>query len=178
MVSPAQKAELLETLERARISLISAVRARSEDTLGTRARDVLGNETLSVKEQVAHLAELESSLRVWVRRALDESRPRIDLDANRGAVAYPTEAAGEHAIESLIEELERQRDQMLGLIHELDPSEFMHTLVHPGMGEITILELVNGVARHDREHAAFIAGERPKHSPRNLTAETIPNHRV
>lgn len=178
MVSPAQKADLLESLESAHAALLSAVRARREETLGTRARDVLGNETLSVKEQVTHLTELDSSIRVWVRRALDESRPRIDLDANRGAVAYPTESAGEHAIESLIEELESQRDQTLELIHELDPTEFMRTLLHPGMGEVTVLELVNGVIRHDREHAAFISGERPKHSPRNLTAETIPHHRV
>lgn len=178
MVSPAQKADLLETLERARTALLSAVRSRREESVGARARDILGNETLSVKEQIAHLAELESSLRVWVARARDETRPRIDLDVNHGATAYPRESAREHAIESLIEELESQREQTLGLIHELSPDEFVRTLVHPGMGEVTILELVNGVIRHDHEHAAFISGERPKHTPRNLTAETIPHHRV
>ncbi len=178
MVSPTQKADLLETLQRARTALFSAARSRREESMGTRARDILGNETLSVREQIAHLAELESSLRVWVGRARDEIRPRTDLDANRGATAYPRESAREHAIESLLEELESQREQTLGLIHELSPDEFLRTLVHPGMGEVTILELVNGVIRHDHEHTAFISGEPPKHTPRNLTAETIPHHRV
>ncbi len=178
MVSPAQKADLLETLKDARTALLSAVRARPDEALSTRDRDILGNETMSVREQVAHLTELDSSLRVWVRRALDETRPRINLDENRGAVAYPTESAREHSIEILIEELESQRDQTLGLIHELDPNEFMRRLVHPGMGEVTNQELVNGVIRHDHEHAAIISADRPKNSPRNHTAETIPNHRV
>ncbi len=178
MVSPTQKADLLETLESARTALVRAVRDRRDETLDARDRDILGNETLSVKEQVAHISELDSSARVWVRRALDESRPRIDVAANRGAVAYPIESAGEHPLDALLEELERQREETLELIHELDPSDFMLTLLHPGMGEVTVLDLLSGVIRHDREHTAFISGERVKHSPRSLTAETIPHHRV
>jgi hypothetical protein len=74
--------------------------------------------------------------------------------------------------------MRRQREMTLEIANTLSPSEFLSTLRHPGMGEVSVFELMSGLARHEQEHAQFIRGDRPRHGPRRLTAETIPQHRV
>jgi hypothetical protein len=119
----------------------------------------------SVKQQCAHLAEMESAYRAWIERALAEENP--DVGRLRGEpVAIPLEEANERPIADLVAELRQQRERTLGMIARLRPEDYARTASHPMFNTLTVLQWLRSYYRHDRMHQAQIAGRRPEYQPR------------
>ena len=147
-----------------REKLLGQIEAFGEEDAGRVPTDGEGEAQWSVKEQCAHLAEMETAYRAWVERGLEEENP--DLANVRGeAVAVPLERANESSLADLTAELRRQRETTLALIGRLQPEDYDRRATHPAFGTLTVLQWLRSYYRHDRMHQDQIAGRAPEYKP-------------
>ncbi|HXF52123.1 MAG TPA: DinB family protein [Dehalococcoidia bacterium] len=165
MATQAQVDELLTKMAAERARLLALVESLSEEEAERAPVDAEGEAQWSVKQQLAHLAEMETAYRAWVERALEEDG--ADVSRVRGAPpAIPLERAHEHSVAEHIAELRRQRERTLALIATMRPEDFDRTATQPMFGTLTVLQWLRSYYRHDRMHIDQISGREPEYRPR------------
>ena len=162
---------LTEKMHSERAALVALLSGMSDREAEVRPPDKDGEEGWSVKEQLAHLGEMEATYRAWVRRALTEDRPTLSEGIARNAGPTALERANEPTLAELTAELERQREQTLELIAGIAPGDYERTAISPIFGELTVMQWVRSYYRHDRMHQAQISGEESDFQPRFRNGE-------
>ena len=166
---------LLSKMALERGKLITAAEGLRGDDADQVPVDAVGEEQWTAKEQLAHLMEMERSYVAWCRAGVAESG--VDVSNVRGdAVRIPIEDAPDHTVRELLDELIGERERTNAYIRSLSVSEFSHTAVTPGFGELTVMQYLRSFYRHDRQHTAQIEGRQSDYQP-NFAAGAEPNQR-
>lgn len=157
--------ELLDKMTAEREALLAQVEALSDEEASFAPPDAEGEAQWSPKQQLAHLAEMETTYRAWVERALVEDAPDVGrVVGERPAIGL--EQAPEHDVAALVRQLREQRDITLRLIRSLRPEQFERTASQPMFGSLTVMQWLRSYYRHDRMHRDQIAGREPEYKPR------------
>lgn len=165
MASAAAIRELLDKMAGQRAALLAQAEALSESEAQLSPADGEGEAQWSPKQQLAHLAEMETAYRAWVEAALADDDP--DVSAVRGArPAIPLTEAHGHSLEELAAQLREQRQVTLALIEGMAPEQFERTASQPMFGRLTVMQWLRSYYRHDRMHADQMAGRDPGYKPR------------
>ena len=169
--------ELIGKMTQQRGALLAQIESISDEDA---AREPLGGEgeaQWSVKQQCAHLAEMETAYRAWVKRGLAEDNP--DVTRDRGEpVAMLLEDANERTVVELTKQLRDQRAVTLELIASMRPEDFERTATQRMFGTLTLLQWLRSYYRHDRMHADQVAGRDPLYKPRFATGSEPDQRRV
>lgn len=165
MASAEQISDLLDKMTSERAALLAAVEALSPEQAAFAPPDGEGEAQWSPKEQLAHLAEMETAYRAWVERALAEDDP--DVTNVRGErPAIPLTDAPAHGVDALAAQLREQRSRTLALIRSMTPQQFDRTASQAMFGRLTVIQWLRSYYRHDRMHRDQIAGRDPQYKPR------------
>jgi uncharacterized damage-inducible protein DinB len=160
--------DLVDKMAEERDKLLAQVDALSDEDAGRVPVDGEGPSAegqWSVKQQCAHLAEMETAYRAWVGRALAEDNP--DVTKTRGdSPAFPLEDANDRTISELATQLRDQRAQTLRMIENLRPDDFERSATQRMFGTLTVLQWLRSFYRHDRMHQDQIVGRDPTYKPR------------
>ena len=168
MATPEAIAELLEKMEAERAGLLAEAEALSDEAASHAPADAEGEAQWSPKQQLGHLAEMETAYRAWVEAALAEDDP--DVSAVRGErVAIPLTQAQAHTVAEMAAQLREQRARTLALIRAMRPEQFERTASQPMFGRLTVMQWLRSYYRHDRMHRDQIAGRPPTYAPRYTT---------
>lgn len=177
MADQAAIRDLVTKMTQERETLLAQIEALSEEAAQQAPADAEGEAQWSPKEQCCHLAEMETTYRNWVQRAVAEENP--DLTKVRGdPVAIPLEQANQRTIAELAGQLRGQRQETLRLIEALRPEDFERAATQPMFGTLTVLQWLRSYYRHDRMHQAQIAGREPGYKPRYATGDEPDQRRV
>jgi hypothetical protein len=175
MTTAEQIRELLEKMSEERARLLSAAAALDDAAASAVPVGKTGEGEWTVKEQLAHLAEMELGYDGWVARALEADNPDIS-GVPAPVAAIPLERANEHTVEQLLAVMARERQDTFALIKRLTPEQFERSATHRMFGTLTVIQWLRSFYRHDRMHADQIAGREPEYRPRFTGAE--PNQRA
>lgn len=158
--------DLLAKLDEERTALLATLDGMTDAAAEFRPPDCSdGEEGWSVKEQLAHLAEMETTYRAWVQRAVVETNPDLAEGTVRDAVSYRLEDAERVPLRDHRAELEEQRIRTLAVLDALTLDEFDRT-ARSGFGELSVLQFLRSFYRHDRMHCAQILGLESDYRPR------------
>ncbi|MGI8925478.1 MAG: DinB family protein [Tepidiformaceae bacterium] len=164
MATIEQVSELKEKMAEERGALIVAARSLSPEEALRVPEDAEGEEQWTALEQLAHLWEMERAYDAWVRAALARDNP--DLRGITGVpVAIPIQDANAHAIDEMLRALEVERAYTLGVIDGMALEAFERMATSPMFGTLTVLQWLRSFYRHDRQHAAQIAGRQSDYKP-------------
>ena len=168
--------ELVDKMTQQRDTLLAQIESISDEAASIEPPDGEGEGQWSVKQQCAHLAEMETAYRSWVRRGLAEDNP--DVTADRGErVPISLEDANGHSIAELTKQLRDQRGVTLELIESMQPEDFDRTATQRMFGTLTLLQWLRSYYRHDRMHADQVAGREPEYKPRFAGGGAEPDQR-
>ncbi len=157
--------ELLQKMREERAALLAEVEALPDEAASYAPPDAQGEAQWSAKQQLAHLAEMETAYRAWVEAALREDDP--DLTGVRGdRVAIPLTEAQRHTVPPLTAQLRRERETTLRLIASMRLEQFDRTASQPMFGRLTVLQWLRSYYRHDRMHRDQVARRDPSYKPR------------
>ncbi len=165
MATRAEIDELTQKMAEQRARLIAQVQALSDEEATRMPVDKTGEEQWTVKEQLAHLAEMELSYDSWVRAALAGDNPSV-AGSEPPRPAIPIEAANGHSVSELLAQLAAEREDTLTMIGGMTPEQFDRTATQPAFGTLTALQWLRSFYRHDRMHADQIAGRDPDYKPK------------
>lgn len=157
---------LTEKMAGERSELLALVEGIDEAQAEHRPPEADGEAGWSVKEQLAHLAQMETTYRAWVERALAEERPDLSEGTEPDPIAHTLERAHEARVPEHVAELRDQRRRTLALVQRIDPTAFERTAVSPMFGELTVMQWLRSYYRHDRMHRAQIEGRESAYRPR------------
>lgn len=170
MTAPDPLNELRAKMAEERAALLALCEGIDEARAEHQPPDRDGEEGWSIKEQLTHLAEMESRYRAWALRAVTEDGP--DLTGTvADPVAVPLERAHSATVPELLEELARQRRLTDEFVTGLTPADLERTASQRSFGELTVLQWLRSYYRHDRMHRAQIAGREPDYRPRFVQGE-------
>ena len=165
MATPEAIAELLDKMASHRDQLLAQAEALSEHDAEWAPADAVGEAQWSAKQQLAHLAEMETSYRAWVEAALKQDNPDVSrVRGDRPAIAL-TDAHG-HTVGDLAAQLREQRATTLRLIESMSPEQFERTATQPMFGRLTAMQWLRSYYRHDRMHMDQMAGREPEYKPK------------
>jgi len=157
--------ELMEKMREQREALLAEAEALTEEQARRAPADATGEAQWSPKQQLAHLAEMETSYRAWVEAALAEDDP--DVSGVRGErPAIPLTEAQVHSVNELTAQLRRERETTLALMASMAPEQFERTASQPMFGRLTVMQWLRSYYRHDRMHRDQMAGREPTYRPR------------
>ncbi len=168
MATAEQIRELNEKNTQERAALLALLDGMSEERAEERPPEGDGEDGWSVKEQIAHLTQMEVSYRAWVQRAIAEHRPNIATGTQTDPVAYALDRAHEATLAEHVEELKRQRERTQRVIAGIAPEQYERTASSPAFGELTVMQWLRSYYRHDRMHQAQIQGRVSDYRPRFL----------
>jgi hypothetical protein len=170
VATPEQISELTEKMTQERDALLALIDGLDEDRAAARPAEGDGEDGWSIKEQLSHLASMETSYRAWAERAIAEDNP--DLAGTRGdPVAYPQEQAHDATVAQHTAELRQQRDRTLEVIAGIAPDDYERTATQQMFGELTVMQWLRSYYRHDRMHQAQIQGRVSDYKPNFLGGE-------
>lgn len=175
MASGAQVDELVQKMAEQRERLIAQALALSDADASRVPVDKIGEEQWTVKEQLAHLCEMELAYDAWVRAALAAENPNVGAGAWPSA-EIPIEQANGRSVRDLVSVMEAERRDTLSLISSISLDGFERTATHPNFGTLTVMQWLRSFYRHDRMHMDQIAGRDPEYKPKFSGAE--PNQRT
>lgn len=168
--------ELIAKMTSQRDALLSQVEALDDAAASHEPPDGKGEGQWSVKQQCAHLAEMETAYRSWVKRGLSEDNPDVTSDRGQG-VRIPLEDANQHTVTDLTKQLRDERTITLELIASMRPEDFDRKATQRMFGTFTLLQWLRSYYRHDRMHADQIAGREPEYKPRFASGGAEPDQR-
>lgn len=175
MATAEQVSELVAKMAEERGRLVEQARGVSEADAEAVPVGKTGEEEWTVKEQLAHLCEMELGYDLWVNAALGEENPNVGgLRAPQAAI--PIEAANGFTVAELLDVMARERADTLALIGGLSLEQFDRPATHPMFGTLTVMQWLRSFYRHDRMHADQIAGREPEYKPKFTGTE--PNQRA
>jgi uncharacterized damage-inducible protein DinB len=176
MAEQQQIDELIGKMTQQRDALIAQIESFSDEAASVEPLDREGEGQWSVKQQCAHLAEMETAYRSWVRRGLAEENP--DVTSDRGErTAITLEDANAHSVAELTQQLRDQRAITLDLIKTMRLEDFERTATQRMFGTLTLLQWLRSYYRHDRMHADQVAGREPEYKPRFAGGGIEPDQR-
>ncbi len=158
--------QLKEKMSEERAALLATLEEMGDTEAESRPPEGEGEAGWSVKEQLAHLAEMETSYRAWVERALTEERPDVGVGTVPDPVSYPHERAHEATVAQHIAELGRQRARTFELIESIPLEGYDRAASNQLFGELSVLQWLRSYYRHDRMHQAQITGRVSDYQPR------------
>lgn len=170
MATNADVQDLIEKMTQERQALLALLDGIDEERAEYQPPDQAGEEGWSVKEQLSHLAEMETRYRAWVERALAEESPDLSGTAV-DPVAYPLEDAHDATVSQHVAELLDQRERTLAVIEGIVPSDYDRTASHQSFGTLSVLQWLRSYYRHDRMHRAQIEGREPDYKPNFANGE-------
>jgi hypothetical protein len=148
-----------------REALLAEAEALTDEAASFSPPDAQGEAGWSPKQQLAHLAEMETSYRAWVERALADDAP--DVSNVRGErPAIPLTAAQERTVPELTAQLREQRARTIALIETMAAEQFERTASQPMFGSLTVMQWLRSYYRHDRMHRDQMAGREPEYKPK------------
>jgi len=157
--------ELLDKMTEERDALLRQAEALSDAQAVYAPPDGEGEAGWSAKEQLAHLAEMETTYRAWVERALAEDG--ADVSNVRGArPAIGLTEAQARGVPELTAQLRAERAKTLDLINSMTPEQFERTASQPMFGTLTAMQWLRSYYRHDRMHRDQMAGREPEYKPK------------
>ena len=157
--------ELLDKMASQRDSLLVQAEALTDAEASYAPPDGKGEAAWSAKQQLAHLAEMETAYRAWVEAALAQDDP--DVSTIRGERPGITlDHAHEFDVSALTDQLRSQRAVTLELIKRMQPEQFERTASQPMFGRLTVMQWLRSYYRHDRMHMDQMAGRDPEYKPR------------
>lgn len=157
--------QLRHKMRQEREALLMQAEALPDDVAAYAPADGEGEAQWSPKQQLAHLAEMETAYRAWVERALSEDDP--DVSAVRGErVAIPLPDAHAASVAELTAQLRRERETTQRLVDSMTPEQFERTASQPMFGRLTVLQWLRSYYRHDRMHRDQMAGRDPGYKPK------------
>jgi uncharacterized damage-inducible protein DinB len=142
--------EVLERVRGTPARAEEAARAVPAETLTRRAGD-----TWSIQENLGHLADLEA---LFMGR-LDEYDAGIETlrAADMSNRATNEARHNDRAIESVLSDLRRQREQVVARLEALEPGDFARVARHPRLDQpMRVVDLMYFVAEHDDYHLARV----------------------
>lgn len=158
-------AELLDKMGAERAALLAEAEALAEEAASYAPPDGEGEAGWSPKQQLAHLAEMETSYRAWVERALEEDGADVSGVVGERPAIRLTKAAG-HSVAELTAQLREQRETTLRLIASLTGEQFERRASQPMFGSLTVMQWLRSYYRHDRMHRDQMAGRDPSYKPK------------
>jgi hypothetical protein len=165
MATPEAVRELIDKMSSHREQLIAQAEALSEEDAEWAPADAEGEAQWSPKQQLAHLAEMETAYRAWVEAALKEDAPDVSKVRGEHPAISLTEAHG-HSISELTAQLRAQRATTLRLIESMAPEQFERTASQPMFGKLTAMQWLRSYYRHDRMHMDQMAGRESDYKPK------------
>ncbi len=154
---PAELQELLEKLESHRQELVSQVQEMTEEDAGRRSeRD------WSAKEQLVHLAAFERLWLGWAMIVRDDPGCEVGPPPPNPP-AYPE--AVTRPMADLLQQLASARSDTLAAIEGLTDDELKRRGKHLLFGEMSVLQMLRSLYRHDRMHMDQMAGREPSFRP-------------
>jgi uncharacterized damage-inducible protein DinB len=157
-VRPAELEELLEKLESHRGELVHQVQEMAEEEASRRPSE----EEWSAKEQLVHLAKFERLWLEWAMKARDEPGCEVGPPPPNPP-AYPE--AKTRSVADLLEELASARSDTLAAIEGLTDDELERRGKHLLFGEMSVLQMLRSLYRHDRMHMDQMAGRETSFTP-------------
>jgi hypothetical protein len=157
--------ELLEKMASERGALLAEAEALSDEAADYAPPDGQGEAQWSPKQQLAHLAEMETSYRAWVQRALEADDPDVSRVMGERPAIGLTRAQG-HDVPTLTEQLRTERAVTLELIASMTPEQFERRASQPMFGSLTVMQWLRSYYRHDRMHRDQMAGRDPAYKPK------------
>ncbi|MBI3966033.1 MAG: DinB family protein [Chloroflexi bacterium] len=152
-------ADLEQKLEAHRRELYDQVKALSD----ARLREHLSGNEWSAKQQLAHVRQAEEAWLGWALQVRAhpgaEIGPFDSLDS--GAVA----TADDRSLDELLAALDAQREQTLAAIRRLSFEDLQRKGRHSDFGELTVLQCLRALYRHQRMHMDQIAGREQSFIP-------------
>ncbi len=165
MATPEAVRELLDKMTGHRDALLAQAEALSDKDAEWAPADAVGEAQWSAKQQLAHLAEMETAYRAWVEAALKQDDPDVsNVRGERPAIALTDAHA--HGITDLAAQLRHQRATTLKLINSMTPEQFDRTASQPMFGKLTVMQWLRSYYRHDRMHMDQMAGREPEYKPK------------
>jgi uncharacterized damage-inducible protein DinB len=175
MADQAAIQELIDKMTRQRDALVAQIESFSDEDASREPPDGEGEAQWSIKQQCAHLAEMETAYRSWVKRGLAEDNPDVTRDRGE-AVAIPIEDANDRTVAELTKQLRDQRAITMELITSMRPEDFERKATQKMFGTYTLLQWLRSYYRHDRMHVDQVAGREPEYKPR-FAAGSEPDQR-
>jgi len=170
MATPEAIRELLDKMAQERNALLAEAEALSPEAAAYAPPDAEGEAQWSPKQQLAHLAEMETAYRAWVQRALEADDPDVsDVRPERPAIRL--DQAPEQTVPALTAQLRDQRATTLRLIGSMTPDQFDRTASQPMFGRLTVMQWLRSYYRHDRMHRDQMAGRDPEYKPKFVGGE-------
>jgi uncharacterized damage-inducible protein DinB len=155
---PVELNELLQKLESNRRELVSQVEEMSEEEAGRR----LAEGEWSAKEQLVHLATFERLWLEWAMKVRDEPGSKVGPPAPNPP-GYPE--AESRSVAELLQELASARADTLAAIEGLTDDELKRRGKHLLFGEMSVLQMLRSLYRHDRMHMDQMAGREASFRP-------------
>jgi uncharacterized damage-inducible protein DinB len=151
---PAELEELLQKLESHRRELVGQVQKMSEEEAGRRPAEG----EWSAKEQLVHLAAFERLWLEWAAKVRDEPGSEVGPPPPNPP-AYPE--ADSRSVADLLRRLAAARSDTLAGIEGLTADELKRRGKHMLFGEMSVLQMLRSLYRHDRMHMDQMAGRQP-----------------
>ncbi len=170
MATPEQIRELTEKMAQERDALLALLDGIDEQQAEVRPPEGDGEDGWSVKEQLSHLASMETMYRAWAQRALAEDNPDL-RGTTADPTAYPLERAHEATVGQHADELRKQRTVTQEVIAGIPADGYERTATQQMFGELTVMQWLRSYYRHDRMHQAQIQGRTSDYQPRFLNGE-------
>jgi hypothetical protein len=157
--------ELLDKMTEQREALLAEAAGFTDEAASFAPPDGEGEGQWSVKQQLAHLAEMETAYRAWVQRALEADDPDVsDVRPERPEIRL--EHAPDKSVADLTAQLRDQRAITLSLIEGMTEDQFERTASQPMFGRLTVIQWLRSYYRHDRMHRDQMAGRDPEYKPK------------
>lgn len=148
---PAELDELLQKLESHRRELVGQVQEMTEEEAGRRPSEG----EWSAKEQLVHLATFERLWLDWAMKVRDEPGSEVG-PPKPNPEAYPE--AQTRSVAHLLQELASARSDTIAAIEGLTDDELKRRGKHLLFGEMSVLQMLRSLYRHDRMHMDQMAG--------------------
>jgi uncharacterized damage-inducible protein DinB len=155
---PVELNELLQKLESNRRELVHQVQEMTEEEAGRR----LTEGEWSAKEQLVHLATFERLWLEWAMKVRDEPGSKVG-PPSPNPPAYPE--AESRSVAELLQELASARADTLAAIEGLTDDELKRRGKHLLFGEMSVLQMLRSLYRHDRMHMDQMAGREASFRP-------------
>ena len=151
---PAELEELLEKMESQRGQVLGLVRQMTEEEAGHRPSE----RAWSAKEQLLHLATFDRQWLEWAMTVRDEPGAEVGPPPPNPE-AYPE--AQTRSLGDILGEPASARKDTVAAIEGLSAEELQRRGKHLLFGEMSVLQMLRSLYRHDRMHMDQIAGREP-----------------
>ncbi len=165
--------DLLDKMTEERATLFESARSLSEEDANRVPANATGEEQWTAKEQLAHLLESDRVHTSFAKAAIGQSG--VDITAIRLTasehVAIPIERAPDHNVGEIIAAMEKERARALQFVRSLRLEEFERIGKDNEFGDLTVMQWLRSLYRHDRQHRAQIEGRKSDYEPRYLSGK-------